>query len=85
MTNATVQDVAGATVTGINGSVLTLTYKGGQQKLLVTPSTPVVSFTAADRSALVPGAKVFIVARRQNGVLGAGNVTVGRNGIDPPV
>lgn len=86
MTNGSVQDVEGATVSGVTGRLLTVTYKGGQQKVVVTPATPVVSYASADRSALVPGTKVFIVARRDaSGVLGAANVTVGRNGVDPPM
>ena len=38
MTNGTV----GATVTGVDGPVLTVKYKDGEQKIVVPPDAPVV-------------------------------------------
>ena len=37
MTNGTV----GATVSGVNGQVLTVKYKDGEQKIVVPPDVPV--------------------------------------------
>ena len=39
MTNGTV----GATVTGVSGQVITVKYKGGEQKIVVPPGTPIVN------------------------------------------
>ena len=47
MTNATVD----AAVTEVAGRELTLTYKGGQQRLVITPDTPVVTLAPRRRVA----------------------------------
>ena len=86
MTNATVHDVAAATVEGVSGRVLTLTYSGGQQKLFVPPGTPVVRFTPGDRALLAPGAHVSVNATKHaDGSLTASGLNVGKNGFTPPL
>src|SRR5204863_1895137 len=61
MTNA---NVANVTSMG-KDRVLTVQYKGGEKKVLVTGKTVIVSYMPADRGELKPGAKVFLVAQRQ--------------------
>jgi hypothetical protein len=82
MTNATV----GSTVQSIKGPVLTLTYSGGEKKVIVPTDVPVVTFAPAEKSDLVPGAPIFIPAQKaDDGSLSAGRVIVGNNGIAPPM
>lgn len=82
MTNATVAEAAGRA----EGQMLTLKYKDGEQTIMVPADVPIVTFTSADKSELVPGAKVFVPAMKQpDGTLRAGRVLVGKNGIMPPM
>src|SRR5712664_1558294 len=77
MTNA---NVANVTSMG-KDRVLTVQYKGGEKKILVTPKTVVVSVAPTERSELKPGAPVFIIAQRQaDGALAALRVYVGLHG-----
>jgi hypothetical protein len=82
MTNANV-----ATVTKIGKDhVLDVQYKGGEKKVLVPETAVIVSFTPADRSAVKPGAAVFVNSQRQpDGTLTAPRVNVGLNGQIPPM
>ncbi|HET6518833.1 MAG TPA: hypothetical protein VFG47_03320 [Geminicoccaceae bacterium] len=84
MTNATIDAVAGS---GPDGSVLTLTYPGGEATVVVPPGTPVVRLEPGDAGLLQPGSHVFIpVAERQpDGALLAAVVAVGRDGLVPPM
>ncbi|HEY5300059.1 MAG TPA: hypothetical protein VIJ55_05230 [Acetobacteraceae bacterium] len=81
MTNATVD----GDVTRADGQELTLSYKGGQSKVMVPPGIPVVTFGPGDRSMVTPGAKVFIPAKGENGALTASRVLVGKDGLTPPM
>jgi hypothetical protein len=87
MTNANVTDIGSAKVQGVDNRVLTLTYKGGTKKLIVGPTTPVVTYVLADRSVLTPGTKVVIInaTPKPDGTYAATNVTAGKNGVDPPM
>jgi len=82
MTNGTV----GATVTGVNGPVITLAYKGGQQKILVPADVPVVRYEIADLSAIKPGAAFTVNAatRQPDGSFAVGRINVGQGGASPP-
>ena len=82
MTNGTV----GATVTGVNGPVLTLNYKDGEQKIVVPAYAPVVRFENADLSAVAPGAvfTVFGAVKKPDGSFSVGRINVGRDGATPP-
>src|SRR5947207_717590 len=82
MTNANVANV----VKMANDRVMNVKYKGGEQKILVTPKTVVVSYTPSNRSELKPGAPVFVNAQRQpDGTLAAPRVNVGLHGQVPPM
>lgn len=82
MTNGT----AGATVTGVNGSVLTLAYKGGEQKIVVPPDVPVVRYEIADLGAIKPGAAFTAIAsgEQPDGSLTVARINVGQGGASPP-
>lgn len=82
MTNA---NVANVTRIG-NDRVLTVQYKGGEQKVLVPESAKIVTYVPVKRSALKRGAHIFAVTQRQpDGSLTAARVSVGLKGITPPM
>ena len=83
MTNA---NVANVTSMG-KDRVMTVQYKGGEKKILVTSRTAVVSYEPASRSDLKPGTPVFINAaeRQPDGTYSAPRVNVGLRGQIPPM
>ncbi|HEY7744254.1 MAG TPA: hypothetical protein VIA19_14520 [Burkholderiales bacterium] len=76
MTNATV----GATVQSASGRVLTMTYDGGSQKILVPENASISTLVPGNRSQLVPGAAVNLTARAADG----GKLTAIRIQVSPP-
>ena len=82
MTNATVSDVVAVDA----ARRMTLRYKDGEKVVVVPPDAPIVSFEPGDRAMLVPGAHVILGAARQpDGTLTASRVSVGKNGLVPPM
>jgi hypothetical protein len=83
MTNANVE----ASVAGVDGQVLTLKYKNGEKKILVTQETIIVTYNPGDEADLVPGTKIFIGAAKKqaDGTLQAARINYGRNGLTPPM
>jgi len=83
MTNATVAQM----VKSVDGDVITLKYKDGEKKIVVTPQTVIVTYVPGDKSELKPGAKIFIAAaaKKDDGTLEAAAISVGRDGITPPM
>ena len=82
MTNGT---VTGA-VEAKSGRELSLTFKGGSNKISVPPGVPIVTFASADRADLKPGAPVmFGATKNAAGELAASRITVGTNGVAPPM
>ncbi|MBV8209798.1 MAG: hypothetical protein JO133_07015, partial [Burkholderiaceae bacterium] len=82
MTNANVANV----VNMASDRVMTVQYKGGEKKILVTDNTVVVSYVPVDKGEIRPGAPVFIVAQKQpDGSLSAARVNVGLHGQVPPM
>jgi len=82
MTNATVQ----TRVARADGPVLTLRHKDGSVKIEVPTGVPIVTFAPGDRSMLQPGAHVFISGQqRSDGIVTAGRVLVGKDGLIPPM
>lgn len=82
MTNGNVN----ARVDSVSGPKLTVTYKGGQQTIVVDPKTPIVAFEPGSREALKPGAA--IVARgpkADDGSIDAAFVLIGKDGLVPPL
>ena len=83
MTNATVAE----TVKGTDGQNILVKYKDGEKKVVVPPDTPIVTFVAGDKSEVKPGAKIIIfgAVKKDDGILEANRVNVGRDGITPPM
>ncbi len=82
MTNGTVS----GTVDAKSGRQLSVSYKDGNQTIVVPPNTPVVTFAPAERSDLKPGAKVmFGATKNPEGKLAASWITVETNGVAPPM
>ncbi len=81
MTNGTA-----ANVVGTNGRTLTVEYKGGEKKLVVPPNAPIITYEPGTRDMLTPGSHVIITAQKSSsGTLVATNVSVGKNGLTPPM
>jgi len=83
MTNATVAQM----VKGVEGDEIALKYKDGEKKIVVVPSTAIVTYVPGEKSELKPGAKIFIAAanKKEDGTLEAATISVGRDGIAPPM
>jgi hypothetical protein len=83
MTNANVEQ----TVAGVDGQMLSVKYKGGEKKLLVTPETVVVTYVIGDRNDLKPGTKIFVAAAKKqpDGTLQTPRITYGKDGLTPPM
>jgi hypothetical protein len=82
MTNGTVSGAVQAT----SGRELSLSFKGGSNKIVVPPNAPIVTFAPAERADLKPGAPVmFGATKNADGKLAASRVTVGKDGVAPPM
>jgi hypothetical protein len=82
MTNATVAEA----VAGNDGHTLTVKYKDGEKKVVVSPDTPVVTYVPADKSDLKAGAKVIAFMKKlPDGSFETNRVSVGRDGLTPPM
>jgi hypothetical protein len=79
MTNATVADQ----VAGTDGQTVTVKYKDGDKKILVTPATIIVTYKKAATSDLKAGQKIFVAAAKKldDGTLEAPNVAYGDVGV----
>src|ERR1035437_4666994 len=91
MTNGTVAQksnkVKNNKVNSVEGNDVTVNFNGGTKIVTVTSDTKVVTLVPGDRSELKPNAKIFIPAatRTPDGALEANRVTVGNDGIPPPM
>ena len=82
MTNATVAKA----VKGIDGQTVTVTYKGGEKKIEIPASVPVVALIPATKEDIAPGAIVFVPTQRQSdGSLHGGAILFGKDGVIPPM
>jgi hypothetical protein len=82
MTNATVGQInkQGA------GEIVVTFGKGEEQKIQISDSTRVATFTAGDTAAIAVGAKVVVFATKESdGSHKSGMVGVGKDGYMPPV
>jgi hypothetical protein len=79
MTNATVAEQ----VAGTDGQTVTVKYKDGDKKILVTPATIIVTYKKAAASDLKAGQKIFVAAAKKldDGTLEAPNVAYGDVGV----
>jgi hypothetical protein len=83
MTNANVEQ----TVAGVEGQTLSVKYKDGEKKLLVTPETVVVSYVVGSKDDLKSGTRIFIAAAKKqpDGSLQTARITYGKDGLTPPM
>jgi outer membrane lipoprotein SlyB len=81
MTNANLEAAAQVG----EGRELTLKYKDGEQKILVTPKTEYYTFTAGSRADLKPGESIFTNAKPggENKFV-ASRIAVSKDGANPP-
>jgi hypothetical protein len=81
MTNGNVEQ----TVAGVDGPVLSVKYKDGEKKLLVTPETVVVTYIMGNKDEVGPGTRIFVGAAKKqpDGTLQTPRITYGRNGAGP--
>ena len=81
MTNGSVEQA----VTGVDGPVLSVKYKDGEKKLVVTPQTVVVTYEIGKREEIQPGTRIFVAAAKKqaDGTLQTPRITYGRNGEGP--
>ena len=82
MTNGTV----GASVAGVDGPVITLKYKDGEKKIIITPNVPIVRFEIADLRAVEPGSPFTVIAAvpKPDGSFDVNRINVGRGSTSPP-
>jgi hypothetical protein len=75
-----------ARVDAASGPRLTVTYKGGEQTIVVDPKTPIVSFEPGDRSELKAGAAIIARGPKEaDGSIDGAFVLVGKDGLVPPM
>ncbi|WP_341896337.1 hypothetical protein [Ferrovibrio terrae] len=85
MTNATVSTVMAARADA-RGRMLTLTWPGGDKQVLVPAGVPVVAFAPGERALVKPGNHVLVLATKgADGSYSADRITVGRDGLVPPM
>jgi hypothetical protein len=81
MTNGTVGDLKVS-----HGRTLTLTYKGGEQKVFVPQKVPVITYVPAKVADLRKGAHVIVfVTQGPDGTQTAIRIGVGKHGLVPPM
>jgi hypothetical protein len=83
MTNANVEE----SVAGVDGQTLTLKYKSGEKKIIVTPQTVIVTYNPGDKADLKPGTKIFVGAAKKqpDGTVQAARINYGKDGLTPPM
>jgi hypothetical protein len=100
MTNGTISAVqtngATANSTMTNGTVsssaakggakqITVSYKGGEQVILVPPTAPIVTFVPDTMADLITGKMVFVSGSSDGGKVTANAVAIGTDGVPPPM
>jgi hypothetical protein len=81
MTNGAVDQI----VAGVDGQVVMVKYKGGEQKIVVPPDAVIRAYVAGDKAELKPGAHIAIVraVKKPDGSLEANRINVGRGDVVP--
>jgi hypothetical protein len=82
MTNGTV----GASVSSVDGPMVTVQYKDGEKQIIVGPNVPIVRYEIAERSVITSGAPFTAVAtaKASDGSFDVSRINVGRGGASPP-
>jgi hypothetical protein len=61
-------------------------YKDGEKKVFVSDNTPVVTYVPGNKSELKPGAQIIAFMKQlPDGSFEASRVSVGRDGLTPPM
>jgi hypothetical protein len=83
MTNGAIQ----LRVDQVAGPELTLKFKTGDQKILVTPETTIVAYATLQPDDMKPGNKAILLGLKKgdDGVLEASVISIGRDGLTPPM
>jgi hypothetical protein len=82
MTNATVS----TTVDSVDGRTITLTYKGGEKKVVIPANALIDETIPADRADVHAGVVVSLSADKlTDGTLQASRLTIGKNDVNPPI
>jgi hypothetical protein len=83
MTNANVDSV----VASVDGKTLVLKYKDGEKTFSVPANVEVVMFAPASMSDLKSGGHIFVARAKKlpDGTFEASGITVGRDGVNPPM
>jgi hypothetical protein len=85
-TNSSMTNGSVAAVASQGGAQkLTVTYKGGQQTIIVPPTAPIVTFKPGMMSDVTTGATVFVNASKDGDTVSANAVAVGVDGATPPM
>ena len=80
MTNGTVD----TTVKAVEGQVLTVKYKDGEKKIVITPESTIRAYVTGDKSELKAGAAIATFAtKKPDGSFEPSRINVGRDGIAP--
>jgi hypothetical protein len=73
---------AGTAVSGVDGPVITVKYKGGEKKIVVGSNTPIVKYIISDKSELKQGASISTnAAKKPDGTFEAARLQVARDGL----
>jgi len=82
MTNATVDTV----VSGVDGLVITVKYRDGEKKVVVSPQTPIVRMVPGSAADVKAGTKIIIFLATNPGTgWETQRVTYGKDGLTPPM
>jgi len=82
MTNGNIS----ARVDAATGPKLTVTYKGGEQTIVVDPKTPIVALQPGARTDLKKGGAIIARGPKQeDGSIDAAFVLIGKDGLVPPM
>ncbi|MBV8768894.1 MAG: hypothetical protein JO094_08380 [Hyphomicrobiales bacterium] len=77
---------AGNAVDSVDGKTITVTYQGGSRMVVIQPDTAIVTYVPLDKSEVKPGAKIFAIAQKgADGALTASALSVGKDGVAPPM
>ncbi len=83
MTNGT----AGNAVDSVDGKTITVSYQGGSRRVVIQPRhTAIVTYVPIDKGDVKPGVRVFAITQKgADGMLIASALSVGKNGVTPPM
>jgi hypothetical protein len=75
-----------ARLSGVDGDILTVTYKGGARTIRLPANAPIVSFAPGDKADLKVGAAAIARGTKaDDGAVDAAALLVGKDGLVPPM